>query len=155
MFKLSHLIFFSTVFVLISVFAWSAERGTADEARALQTKAIAHYKQVGRKQAMDDFNSKKAPWIDRDLYVVCLDSNHVLLANGGYPQYVGSAMEDATQAKNGKPLGKALWDAAQAGGTEIVEWVWLNPVSKHMEMKAGVPQKADDDVACTVGYYKP
>jgi len=104
---------------------------------------------------MTDFNSKKAPWLDRDLYVVCLDAKHVLLANGGYPQYVGSAIEDMTTAKNGKPLGKALWDAAQGGGTEVVEWKWFNPVSKQMENKAGAPQKADTDVACTVGYYKP
>ena len=148
-------IIFSTVFVLISIFAWGADRGTADEAKALQTKAIEHYKQVGRKQAMEDFDNKKAPWLDRDLYVVCLDSKHTLLANGGYPQYVGTAIEDLTKAKNGKLLGQALWDSAEGGGTEVVEWRWLNPMTKSMENKAGIAQKADAEVACTVGYYKP
>jgi hypothetical protein len=123
--------------------------------KALLVKAIAHYKEVGRKQALEDFSRKKAPWLDRDLYVACLDSKHVLVANGGYPQYVGMDILDATKAKNGKPLGKALWDAASNGGTEVVEWVWLNPVSHNLENKAGLAQKADDDVACTVGWYNP
>jgi len=150
-----NIIIFATIVFFVSVFVWAGERGTSDEAKALLTKAIAHYKEVGRKQALDDFNSKKAPWLDRDLYVVCLDSKHTLLANGGYPQYVGTAIEDGTKAKNGKRLGQALWDAASNAGTEVVEWVWLNPVSHNLENKAGVAQKVDNDVACTVGWYNP
>ena len=148
-------IIFSAILVLTGIFAWAAERGTADEAKALLAKAIEHYKQVGRVQALADFNSKKTPWLDRDLYVVCLDSKHILVANGGYPEYVGKTMLDLTTAKNGKPLGQALWDSAQNGGSEIVEWVWFNPLSKNLESKAGLTQKADADITCTVGYYKP
>ena len=153
--KQKSITLFSVILLLISFFAWAAERGTPEEAKALLTKAIEHYKQVGRKQALDDFNSQKAPWLDRDLYVACLDSKHVLVANGGYPQYVGKTMLDWTKAKSGKPLGQALWDAASGGGTEIVEWIWLNPLSHVLENKAGLAQKADADIACTVGYYKP
>jgi cytochrome c len=153
--KFKTLLVLSAILLWTSFFAWAGDRGTADEAKALLAKAIDHYKEVGRKQALEDFMSKKAPWLDRDLYVACLDSNHVLVANGAYPQYVGQNILDMTKAKNGKPLGQALWDAASNGGTETVEWMWFNLVSHKLENKAGLAEKADADVACTVGYYKP
>ena len=33
-------------------------------------KVVAHYKAVGRKQALADFNGKEPPFGDRDLYVL-------------------------------------------------------------------------------------
>jgi cytochrome c len=63
----------------------AADRGSPAEAKAMLDKAIAHYKSVGRKQALADFNSKKPPFFDRDLYVVCFDSTQTIVANGGFP----------------------------------------------------------------------
>ena len=151
---MKQLLLTSFILVILSSFAWTADHGTEAEAKALLAKAIEHYQQVGRKQAFEDFMSKKAPWSDRDLYVVCLDASHVLVANGAYPQYVGTAL-DTTKALNGKPLGQALWDAATDGGNETVEWMWMNPMTRKFERKAGFSQKADTDTACSVGYYKP
>ena len=78
-------------------------------AKAMLDKAVAHYKEVGRKQALADFNAKKAPFFDRDLYVFCLAPDH-RVANGEYPSAVG-ASADALKDADGKPLGKTLWDA--------------------------------------------
>src|SRR5262249_50633554 len=55
--------------------ATKGERGTPAEAKAMLEKAVEHYKSVGRTQAFADFNAKKAPFFDRDLYVFCNDSN--------------------------------------------------------------------------------
>ncbi len=81
-------------------------------------KAVQHYGSVGRKQALADFTAGKAPFHDRDLYVVCVDSKHVIAANGGFPSFVGTS-SDALRDADGHPLGKALWDAAskQAEGS--------------------------------------
>ena len=49
---------------------FAANHGTPAEAKAMLEKAVAHYKSVGRKQALADFNAKKPPFWDRDLYVV-------------------------------------------------------------------------------------
>ena len=51
------------------------ERGTPAEAKALLAQAVAHYNEVGRKQALADFNAKKAPFVDRDQ--VALVDHHV------------------------------------------------------------------------------
>jgi cytochrome c len=64
---------------------FAADRGTPAEAKAMLQKAVAHYKQVGRKQALADFNAKKPPFGDRDLYVACIGPDHTIVANGGFP----------------------------------------------------------------------
>ncbi len=75
-------------------------------------KAVAHYKEVGRKQALADFTAKKPPFGDRDLYVACLGPDQTIIASGGFPQYVG-ASADAWKDANGKSVGKAGWDSGQ------------------------------------------
>jgi cytochrome c len=69
----------------ISVGALASERGTPAEAKAMLAKAVAHYKAVGRQQALADFTARKAPFGDRDLYVFCIGPDRKLVANGGYP----------------------------------------------------------------------
>lgn len=70
--NLCRLLAFS-IFSAIAVSAVAGDRGTPVEARAMLMKAIAHYKAVGRKQALADFTAQKPPFRDRDLYIVCVD----------------------------------------------------------------------------------
>ena len=138
------------VMLVAAVAASGAERGTPAEAQAMLAKAVAHYKAVGRTQAFADFNKKVAPFSDRDLYVVCLAPDRTIVANGGFPSYVGSSadlMKDAA----GKPLGKALWDVGISGAGSV-PYEWLNPVSHKTEHKVSFVQKAGNDV-CIVGAY--
>ena len=129
----------------------ASDRGTPAEAKALLAKAVAHYQDVGRQQALADFTGKKAPFVDRDLYVVCLGPDRTIVAHGAFPQFVGSSA-DALKDAEGKPLGRALWDAASAKGDGSVRYRWLNPVSGKTEPKVSFVQKAGDD-ACVVGAY--
>ena len=132
----------------------AGDRGTAEEARALLQKAVEHYKQVGRTKALEDFTGKKAPWVDRDLYVACSNSKHILVANGAFPSYVGTSL-DTVKDLNGTPLGESLWKEAEKGGVQSVEWHWFNPVTGKMELKTTLVQRLDADTQCSVGYYKP
>lgn len=140
---------------LISVHLWAGDRGSADEAKALLQNAVAHYKQVGRPQALQDFTGKRAPWVDRDLYVACMDDQkHVLLANGAFPSYVGTSL-DAAKDIAGKPLGQSMAEAAAKGGIQEVQWHWFNPVTGKLERKVSLVQKVDISTSCSVGYYEP
>ena len=52
-----------TIAVLAAVlsaasFLYAAERGTLEEAKAMLAKAVAHYKEAGRTQALADFNAE-------------------------------------------------------------------------------------------------
>jgi hypothetical protein len=128
------------------------ERGTPAEAKAMLEQAVTHYKAVGRKQALADFNAKKAPFSDRDLYVFCIGPDRTMVANGGYPSFVGQSV-DLLKDANGKALGKSLMDAAASAGIGIVEYPHINPVSHKPETKVSFVQKVGEDV-CGVGAYK-
>jgi cytochrome c len=130
-----------------------SERGTPDEAKAMLQKAVEHYNSVGREQALADFTGRAAPFFDRDLYVVCMGSDHVETANGGFPQYVGSSA-DALKDSNGNPLGKTTWDNASTSTVNSVNYHWVNPVSGQTEPKTLFFQKVGTDV-CGVGVYNP
>lgn len=128
----------------------AAERGTPAEAKALLGKAVAHYKAVGRKQALADFMDKKGSFIDRDLYLFCIGPDHVTLANGGFPSYVGTSV-DALKDADGKPLGKVLWETGVKGEGSVA-YRWINPLSHRTEDKVSFVQRVGDDV-CGVGAY--
>jgi cytochrome c len=127
-------------------------RGTPEEAKAMLAQAVDHYNQVGRTQALADFNRMKSPFGDRDLYVFCLGSDHKVSANGGFSQYVGMSV-DVLKDADGKSLGKAIFDQAQASGEGSIDYAWINPVSHQTENKVAFFKKVGQDV-CGVGAYR-
>jgi cytochrome c len=135
---------------VVAARAAAAERATPAEAQAMLNKAVAHYKQAGRTQALSDFNKKTPPFADRDLYVVCLAADHKIVANGAFPHLVGGSADQLKDA-DGKPLGAALWGAA-AKGEGSVRYRWMNPRNGKTEPKISFVQKAGDDI-CIVGAY--
>jgi len=129
----------------------AADHGTATEAKAMLVKAITHYKAVGRKQALADFTANKPPFGDRDLYVVCFNSERIVVANGGFPGYVGTR-GDTVVDENGKGVGAASWEATSASGEGVVQYRWVNPVTRDVEAKTMFVARIGGDV-CGVGNY--
>jgi cytochrome c len=125
--------------------------GSPAEAKAMLQKAVTHYKDVGRTQALADFTAKKAPFGDRDLYVYCIDAKHTLVANGGFPEYV-SLSADLVRDADGKSIGKAGWDIASQKGEGELHYTWFNPETKLAEPKIAFFARAGEDV-CGVGAY--
>jgi cytochrome c len=119
--------------------------GTPEQAQAMLKKAVAHYNQVGRTQALADFNGEVPPFVYLDLYVACIDSNLKLSANGGFPQYVGGSVQ---------PLSRANWDAATTSSIRSINYAWIDPVTKTTLPKTFYYQKVGTDV-CGVGAYHP
>ena len=144
---------FAAVLFLVPAMAFAATRGTATEAKAMLAKAVAHYKSVGRTQALADFNAGKAPFRDRDLYVFCISHDLIRTANGAFPQYVGTSADTLKDA-HGNPLGQAMLKAARTPGGGSVKYDWLNPMTHQMEPKTAFLQDLGQDV-CGVGAYTP
>lgn len=132
---------------------FAGDRGTPEEAKAMLQKAVDHYKSVGRKQALADFNKKKAPFGDRDLYVACFGADHRITANGGFPKLVGESA-DLIRDADGKSVGQEGWDLASKNGQASLRYSWMNPVTRKMEPKITFFTKVGDDV-CGVGAYNP
>jgi cytochrome c len=138
--------------VVVSSAAHGVTRGTLAEARAMLQQAADHYKSVGRKQALSDFTAGKAPFRDRDLYVICVAADHTLAASGGFPTYVGTSTDVLVDAK-GRQLGKALWDAATKIPEGSIEYPMINPATGKMESKTTFYTIVADDLLCGVGAY--
>ena len=116
--------------------------------------AATHYQTAGRKQALADFSGKKAPFSDRDLYVFCVGANSsTLTANGAFPQYVGMSV-DVWRDADGKPLGRAIQEAAHKSEQGSIEYRMINPISGQVEPKISFWKKLGEDV-CGVGAYNP
>jgi cytochrome c len=139
--------------MLAGVALLAADRGTPGEAKAMLQKAVEYYKKVGRKQALADFNKKKAPFGDRDLYVACFGPDHRITANGGFPKLVGQSA-DLIRDADGKSVGEEGWDLASKNGEATLRYSWMNPVTRKMEPKVTFFAKVGEDV-CGVGAYSP
>jgi cytochrome c len=131
----------------------AAERGTPAEARVMLDKAVAHYRAVGRQQALADFTAEKPPFVDRDLYVMCIDRDHVMSANGGFPALVGVSA-DVLKDLDQKPLGRAIWDAASTTEEGSIRYEGMSPVSQQSVLKITFFRRVGDDI-CGVGVYAP
>ena len=132
---------------------FAADRGSSAEARVMLQHAIAHYKAVGRKQALADFTAKKPPFSDRDLYVVCISSVHIVVANGGFADHVGTRA-DLMKDLDGKGVAEAAWEVTSGTGEGTVRYRWLNPATRTMETKMTFFARVGTDV-CGVGVYTP
>ena len=115
-------------------------------------KAVEHYRSVGRTQALADFTGRKPPFVDRDLFVFRIGSHSSkLTAHGAFPQYVGRSV-DVWKDADGKPLGKAIQDAASKSDEGSLHYQMINPTSGSVEPKLSFWKKLGEDV-CGVGAY--
>src|ERR1700722_10602267 len=74
---------------LFAVANCPAAAHTAEEAKSLAERAVAHIHDVGRDQAFADFSRPDGGFVDGELYIFCQDVSGVVVAHGGNPQLVG------------------------------------------------------------------
>jgi cytochrome c len=127
----------------------AVDHSSPAQARSMLMKAIAHYKAVGRKQALADFTAQKPPFRDRDLYIVCVDRQSRISANGAFPDDV-YASADLVKASNGEGAGTEAWKATEATGEVTVRYRWIKPTAHQMEWNLGFYARVGEDV-CGVG----
>jgi signal transduction histidine kinase len=143
---------FVILFVVSVAFAAKSNKGTADEAKAMATKAVALIKSAGKAKAFAEFNNSKGAFIDRDLYIYVIDFKGVVLAHGANAKLIGKDLYDLKDADQ-KPFVKDIIAAAQAKGSGWSDYKWSNPTNKKVENKSSYFQKVDD-VIVVCGIYK-
>jgi hypothetical protein len=129
------------------------ERATPKDAELMVHRAVAFLNKEGREKALPVFNDPKGPFAYRDLYVVVLDANSVVLANGARKELVGKNMWDAKDA-DGKFFSREMVLGAQANGKGWSEYRFLNPATGKVEHKVAYYERVGDlTVLC--GAYRP
>jgi Single Cache domain 2 len=131
--------------------------GTAVEARAMLTKAVAAVKE-DKTKALDMFDKGGGGFRDRDLYVFChsiSDAKLVATGNPNRKQELGTDLRTGVDAA-GKHFGAEIWAAYKKPEGEIteVDYVYPKPgVDKTPVAKASFVTRVGD-LGCGVGYYK-
>lgn len=123
---------------------------TKAAAKALVLKGVKHLKARGPLAAFKDFMTPSGGFMDGDLYIWVIDLNGLMVANGRYPQYVGSNM-----GRQPGSLGIAVLARAREKGQGWVEYRWYSPCSGRVERKVAFFKRAGGFIVGAGAYPKP
>lgn len=116
---------------------------TREDAVAFVRKATDYIRVNGKDKAIAAFNNPQGPFIDRELYIVVVDLNGVVLASGANPKLAGKALLDIKDV-NGKAFVREQVELAKSRGKGWVEFSWVHPVSKKLEPRSTYLERVDD-----------
>jgi signal transduction histidine kinase len=122
-----------------------------DEAVAMVNKAVAYLKQNGQEKALAEFNKTDGQFVKGELYVVVLDMNGVVLADGNKPKLVGKALIEVKDV-NGKAFVREELDMARSKGKGWVDFMWFNPETKAMAPRSSYFEKVGEVIVLTGVY---
>ena len=130
--------------------------GTADEAKAMLSKAVAAVK-ADKTKALDMFNKGEGGFSDRDLYPFCFnagDGKILAVFNPNAKPLIGQDVR-TLKDNTGKVYGSELYDAAQKPEGQIseVNYMFPRPDNPTPVQKVSFVTRAGD-LGCGVGYYK-
>ena len=127
-------------------------QGTADEAKALTLRALAHVQKVGFDKAARDFHNKQAGFIDRDLYVFVLDREGFYRVMGIDETKVGVNVS-ASPGVDAAQLIADAWKRAEQGGG-WVEYNIINLVTGDVRGKSSYVMPLDGQRLIGCGAYR-
>ena len=134
-----------------TVSSFRLRQGTADEAHALVTKAVALYKRRGA-ACLPDITDAANGFADRDMYVFAWDRSLVYHAFAGKPHNLRKTAAQILGTDVAQLMHDVWAAAAQGGGW--VDYDFLNPTTGQVSPKTSfvVPVSADLVLGC--GIYK-
>lgn len=133
---------------------FAQDRGTADEAKALTEKALAHIKAAGPDKAYEDFSAKDGKWQNKDLYVFVVRFDGVTVAHGANKALAGKNMLELKDP-TGKPFMKDMIETAKSKGSGWVDYMFTDPTTKKTLPKSSyVARIPGIDAFVGVGIYK-
>ena len=127
-------------------------QGTADEAKALTLRALAHVQKVGFDNAARDFHNKQGGFIDRDLYVFVLDREGNYRVMGIDETKVGVNVS-ASPGVDAAQLIADAWKRAEQGGG-WVEYNIINLVTGDVRGKSSYVMPLDGQRLIGCGAYR-
>ena len=126
---------------------------TPEEAKALFNWAMVYLEVNGRDIAYKAFNDADGNFVERDLYLFCLDFDKNWKVMGANKALVG---QNAAGRKdlNGKDFVAEFIEIAKTKGSGTSSYTYKNPVTNEVHLKTSFIQKVADKEFCGMGYYK-
>ena len=136
---------------LMSV-AVAGDMATPDEAKAMSEKAQGAVNGMGSEKAFKAFANPDAGFLEKDLYVFCMDNEGVMLSHAKKPQLVGKNLKDFN--KYGDTLFQDMIAVSTGEGEGWVDYKWPYPGSDEVKEKTSYILKNGEGFFCGVGAYK-
>jgi len=132
--------------------AFAADRGSADEAKALALRAAALFEAKGP-AAIEAFNETKDSFVDRDLYITVIDRQGVVRASSGpSAALIGKNTWDAEDPE-GKKFVQEFWKVTDGGDNQgWLTYKYVDPLTKKLARKKAFVRRIGDYVL-TCGSY--
>lgn len=135
----------------LAVFA-SDDMGTPDEAKAMSEKAELLVNEKGD-EAYAEFSKEGSDFLQKDLYVFCMDLEGKMLSHAKKPDLVGKNLIDFD--KYGDKLFVKMIEVAKGEeGKGWVDYKWPRPGSEEITEKTSYIIKNEKGHFCGVGAYK-
>ncbi len=134
-----------------AVASFKLRQGSADEAHAMVTKAVADYRAMGA-GALARITDAANGYTDRDMYVFAFDRQGIYRAFAGKPEKVGTAVRDNPGVDGAKLVADAFEQAAHGGGW--VDYDFSNPQTGQVDRKTSYVSPVTPDLVLGCGVYK-
>ena len=125
-----------------AVASFKLQQGTAEEAVALVTRALAQRQTSGKDRFTQSLTDPKNGFHDRDMYVFALDRQGGYRAFGGKPEKVGSRVQDIPGVDGQALLASIVAQAEIEPGW--VEYDIVNPQTGKVQVKMSYVTQVDD-----------
>ncbi|MEY6433073.1 cache domain-containing protein [Thioalkalicoccus limnaeus] len=132
--------------------ALAFEMASPDEAKAMSERAQAVVNEMGSEKAFEMFADPDGEFIDRDLYVFCMDMEGVMLSHPLRPELVGQNLIDFN--RYGDLLFQNMIAKAKESGSGWVDYNWTYPGTDEIREKTSYIATNDEEFFCGVGAYK-
>jgi signal transduction histidine kinase len=127
-------------------------QGTADEALAMTTKALALVESIGYERASEAFHDRAGEFADRDLYIFVFDRQGIYRVMGADKNRVGTSLADAPGLDAQQLLDDAWYRCDQGGGW--VEYNIINLVTGVVRGKSSYVMPIDGNLLIGCGAYR-
>lgn len=135
-----------------STIALAADMATPDEAKAMSEKAAEAVNSMGSDKAFAAFADPEGGFMEKDLYVFCMDNKGVMRSHAKKPQLVGKNLMEFN--KHGDFLFKDMVAVSSKGGNDWVDYKWPYPGTEEVREKTSYIVTNKEGFFCGVGAYK-
>ena len=138
-----------------SMFAFTAEGATKDDAVAMVKKAVATIKAEGTEKAYAEISEPGGHFVDGEVYAVVQGFDGTTLAHATNPKLIGKNMIDV-QDVDGKYFAKDMADNGRKQDLFWYDFKFVNPVTKKIQVKDMYCESLKENQATVcAGAYRP
>jgi signal transduction histidine kinase len=132
--------------------AMAGDMATPEEAKAMSEKAQGAINGMGSEKAFAAFANPDGGFMEKDLYVFCMDNEGVMLSHAKKPELVGKNLKDFN--KYGDNLFQDMIAVSTGEGEGWVDYKWPYPGTDEIREKTSYILTNSEGFFCGVGAYK-